>query len=157
MRAALVTSASRMQNPRDSSLDAIRQALVDAGIEIYRAQNEEIRVAERVRLHLMDSGVRVLVAGGARVLVTVRSQRSDFPTASNHELFSKVRAAMRTPIDARGFAELCEDVREVTDPVDASRVLDVWYELTFEKAVSELDALVDEVRWALGLPKCVTG
>jgi len=140
----------------DPKTEGIRKALVEAGIEIYRAEVGEILVAERIRLHLMDSGVRVRVGSDACVAVTVRSQRSDFPSASNDELFSKVRAAMEDPVGTRGFKEVREDVREVTDPVDASRVLDVWYELTFEKNVAETDALVDEVRWALGIPKCVT-
>lgn len=146
-----------MSTSSETQTEGVRRALTDAGIEIYRAESEEILVAERIRLHLMDSGVRVRVGAGHRVTVTVRSQRSDFPTASSGELFSKVRAAMADPIVARGFSEVREYVREITDPVDASRVLDVWYELTFEKPVPGVDALVDEVRWALGIPKCVTG
>jgi hypothetical protein len=157
MCAAFVTRASRMPSTRETTTEGVRKALVDAGIEIYRSEAEEILVAERIRLHLMDSGVRIRVGAGSRVTVTVRSQRSDFPTASSGELFSKVRAAMEDPIVARGFEEVREHVREITDPVDASRVLDVWYELTFEKAVPGVDALVDEVRWALAIPKCVTG
>ena len=144
----------RASNASDS--EGVRQALVDAEIEIYRVGEDEIRVAERIRLHLMDSGVRVVPGDQAKVRVTIRSQKSDFPAASSAELFAKVREAMETLVGERGFAEVAEEVREVTDPVDASRVLDVWYELTFEKAVSQLDAVVDEVRWALGLPRCVS-
>lgn len=141
-----------IENPEES----VQRALAAAGIEIYRAKGGEILIAERIRVHLMDSGVRIVVSASPRVRVTVRSQRSDFPTASGSELFAKVRNRMSPLVTPRGFVEVSADAREVTDPVDASHVLDVWHELTFEKAVSHLDAVVEEVRWALGLSKCVT-
>ncbi len=141
----------------DVQQEGVQRALAAAGIEIYRSKDGEICIAERIRVHLMDSGVRLLVGATPRVRLTVRSQRSDFPSASSVELFSKVRTAMRPLVDARGFAEILADAREVTDPVDASHILDVWHELTYEKSVSHLDAAIEEVRWALGLARCVTG
>ena len=136
--------------------ESVQRALAAAGIEIYRAKGGEILIAERIRVHLMDSGVRVLVRTAPSVRVTVRSQRSDFPTASSGDMFSKVRDAMAPLVAARGFVEVLADARQITDPVDASHVLDVWHELTYEKAVPHLDAVVEEVRWALSLAKCIS-
>ncbi len=137
------------------SLDELKQAILEAGLEIYRSSATEIRVAERVRMHLMDSGITVAAAEPPCVRMTVRSQRSDFPSADPEELFEKVRRALRQSAEARGFRETGAVTREITDPVDASQVLDVWHEVTFAKEARTLDALIDDVRWALQLPKCV--
>jgi len=135
--------------------ESVKEALVAAGLEVYRTDGHRITLAERVRLHLMDSGVRVDVAGPA-VSFTVRSQRSDSPTASAADLFERVRESMASTVDARGFVEVNEQTREVTDPVDETHVLDVWHELTYEKPAGSMEQIVEDVRWALALPKCVT-
>ena len=132
----------------------VRQALLDAGVEIYRAQGEEIQVAERVRLHIMDSGVRVELRTGVVVRFTARTQRSDFPNAAPGDLFDKVRERVEAHATPRGYVESDAKSVEVKDPVDASKVLDVWHEVTYEKP-SDLDHLIDEVRWALELDKYV--
>jgi hypothetical protein len=137
------------------TLDRLKQAMVDAGLEIYRTNGSEIRVAERVRVHLMDSGVAISLQSSARVHVTIRGQRSDFPGASADDLFAKVRNAMRSSIEAQGFREVNAATREITDPVDADHVLDVWHELTFAKDIEAVDAMIEDVRWALRVPKCV--
>lgn len=140
-----------------SNLSSIKQALEDAGIEIYRARPSEIEVAERVRLHIMDSGVRVLLAepgGEVRIRFTARSQLSDFPNAQPEDLFQRVRESIGAPASDRGYTEADATVLEVTDPVDGSRVLDVWHEVTYEKS-SEVDQLVEEIRWALSVEKYV--
>jgi hypothetical protein len=133
----------------------LKQAMVDAGLEIYRANGSEIRIAERVRVHLMDSGVCISLKDGARVHLTIRGQRSDFPGASADDLFAKVRSAVQSSVEAQGFKEVTAATREITDPVDANHVLDVWHELTFAKDVDALDVMIDDVRWALRVPKCV--
>ncbi len=138
------------------TLDVVKTAILDAGLEVFRTKEDTIQLAERVRSHLMDAGIRVLVQGGvSTVLVTVRSQRSDFPAASPDDLFSKVRIGIGHDARARGFAEVEAKPREIQDPVDGSRVLDVWYEVTFGKPIASTSALVDDVQWALRLPKCV--
>ena len=136
---------------------SIKTAIIDAGFEIYRATGGQIRLAERVRLHLMDSGITVDVAEDATVSFTVRSQRSDFPMASAEDLYAKVRDSMKESVAARGFVEVGAVTREVTDPVDENNVLDVWHELTYSKTARDVQMLIDDVRWALGVPKCVTG
>ena len=135
-------------------LQAVKKALVAAGLEIYRTQASEIQVAERVRLHLMDSGVRVMVADEITVCFTARSQRSDFPSVPPKDLFDKVRDAVGDEAERRGYSESRAHTIEVKDPVDAAKVLDVWHEVTYGKRTDEGD-LVDEVRWALGVEKYV--
>jgi len=147
------------------TFEGLRDAVLQAGLEIYRATPSEIVIAERVRMHLMDSGVAVAVfdperaAVGARsalsVTLTVRGQRSDFPEAAPDELFERVRRAVLPATNPRGFAEVANATREVTDPVDHEHVLDVWHELTFAKNVDAIEALIEDVRWALTLPKCI--
>jgi hypothetical protein len=137
------------------TLDGIKQAVLDAGLEIYRVNGSELRIAERVRMHLMDSGVAVCMQPQAAVVLTVRSQRSDFPTAPVDELFSKVRDAIAKDAAGRGFRERGAQTRDITDPVDDSHVLDVWHELTYAKDARSIEELIDDVRWALRVPKCV--
>ncbi|MFW6051581.1 MAG: hypothetical protein ACODAU_10420 [Myxococcota bacterium] len=137
-------------------LQQVKQTLLDAGIEVYRTTGDEIHVAERVRLHIMDSGVRVQVGGGLAVQFTARSQRSDSPSAGADELFDLVRKAVGSDAKDRGYGEAGADTVHVTDPVDASKVLDVWHEVTYRKPVSTVDDVVEEVRWALGVDKYVT-
>ena len=136
------------------TIDRLKQALLDAGLEIYRVTKSEIRVAERVRMHLMDSGVAVSITP-SRVELTVRGQRSDFPNLAADELFHRVRASLGAIVERHGFRELSAVARDITDPVDASLVLDVWHELTYGKDVASLEALVEDVRWALAAAKCV--
>jgi hypothetical protein len=135
---------------------SIKEALESAGIEIYRSTPGEVHVAERVRLHIMDSGVRVLSSGDqVAIRFTARSQRSDFPNADSTALFLRVREDVGTRAQERGYEERETAVREVTDPVDEARVLDVWHEVVYEKATDD-DSLVDEVRWALSVEKYVS-
>jgi hypothetical protein len=137
------------------TLESVKQAIVDAGLEVYRSDAGGITLASRVRLHLMDSGVRIDMENAPSVAFTVRSQRSDAPSASPADLFARVRESMSGTANERGFVEVEERVREVTDPVDDTNILDVWHELTFAKQAATLDELIDDVRWALALPKCV--
>ena len=137
-------------------LQRVKQALQEADVEIYRTQGDEVHVAERVRLHIMDSGVRVRVGHSVAVEFTARSQRSDFPHAPSEDLFLKVREVVGTPARARGYEETEADTVSVKDPVDDNKVLDVWHEVTYSKSLESLDGLVDEVRWALEVEKYVT-
>lgn len=148
----------------------LKADLTSAGIEIYRTKKTEIHIAERIRLHIMDSGVRLHVLGTAageespgssptgerlRVVFTARSQRSDFPDTAADVLFEKVRAAVGPPATARGFSEVSSGTVEVTDPMDAARVLDVWHEVTYQKEAEGTSEALDEIRWALGVERYV--
>jgi len=138
-------------------VERVKQALEAAGLEIYRALDMEIQVAERVRLHIMDSGVRVRITPTATIQFTARSQRSDFPNADPDALFAKVRGSVGSFAEPRGYVEARASTVEVKDPVDDNRILDVWHEVTYEKPAPDLQDLVDEVRWALAVEKYVTG
>jgi len=137
------------------TLESLSEAVVKAGLEIYRAEHPEIRIAERVRMHLMDSGVTITLTPSLRVCVTVRAQRSDFPMASEGELFELVRSALSQATKARGYDEAQAKARDILNPGDETDVLDVWHELTFEKSVGDLAVLISEVQWALSVSKCV--
>jgi hypothetical protein len=136
------------------TLESVRSALLEAGLEVFRVEDQAVHLAERVRSHLMDAGVRVRSTRQLAVDVTVRAQRSDFPSDTADALFARVRAAVSDSATARGFIEGDARPREIRDPVDDSRLLDVWYELTFSKDTAR-ETLVDDVRWAIRLSKCV--
>jgi hypothetical protein len=136
-------------------IEDIQQALAKAGVEIYRTEERELQIAERVRLHIMDSGVRVVMAERLAVQFTARIQRSDAPSAHSDELFRRVREEIGGRAGERGYEESSAEIVEVKDPVDEARVLDVWHEVTYRKPLDALDDAIAEVRWALGLEKYV--
>ena len=137
------------------TIQSIQQALASAGVEIYRTDDQELQIAERVRLHIMDSGVRVVVRDELAVQFTARTQRSDAPSAHSDELFRRVREEIGEQAGSRGYLESNAEVVEVKDPVDDARVLDVWHEVTYRKSLQAVDDAVTEVRWALDLEKYV--
>ncbi len=131
----------------------VKTALEDAGVLIYRALDDEVQVAERVRLHIMDSGVRVRWNDDEpEVVFTVRAQRSQFPDASPEELLMRVRASVADAASERQYTEVVASSRDVTHE---QTLLDVWHEVTYAKR-TDLDLLVDEVKWALAIEKYVT-
>ena len=137
-------------------LQQLKQRLIDAGVEIYRTVSTEIQVAERHRLHIMDSGVRVRAGEtGCRVAFTARSQRSDFPNGDAEQLFQRVRDSVGLLAVERGYAEESATTIEVKDPMDDSKVLDTWHEVTYAKLDAGVDDVVPEVQWALTLEKYV--
>ncbi len=139
----------------DLTLDSLKQALGDAGFEIYRIDGDDIRVAERVRMHLMESGVVVCCDDTPHVALTVRGQRSDFPSINESELFDRVRDTFAPQMSERGFEERSASTREINNPADDSQLLDVWFEITFVRAASDASSVVDDVRWALSVSKCI--
>ncbi|MFW2389103.1 MAG: hypothetical protein ACN4G0_12250 [Polyangiales bacterium] len=137
------------------TIQDIQQALAEAGVEIYRTADQELQIAERVRLHIMDSGVRVLMNGELAVQFTARTQRSDAPSAPPEDLFRRVREEVGQRARSRGYEESGAEIVEVKDPVDETRILDVWHEVTYRKALDDAGDAVAEVRWALELEKYV--
>ncbi len=139
-----------------ADLRQVKEELIKAGVEIYRTRPpSEIQVAERVRLHIMDSGIRVRLGDGLTVSFTARTQRSDFPTVPPERLFAKVRETVGTQATERGFEERSAQTVEVKDPMDDQRVLDTWHEVTYAKVTSSIEDILDEVRWALDVEKYV--
>ena len=137
------------------TIQDIQQALSDAGVEIYRTGAQELQIAERVRLHIMDSGVRVVLNGELVVQFTARTQRSDAPSAHAEDLFRRVREEVGGQAGSRGYHESGAEIVEVKDPVDEARVLDIWHEVTYRKPLAAVGDAVAEVRWALDLEKYV--
>jgi hypothetical protein len=130
----------------------IKKALVLAGFEVYRIRGDVVYVAERVRENLlMDSGITIH-ASTPKVVFVVRAQRRDFPTDGEERLFERARSLATSAID-RGFREVDTHVREVPDPGDATRRLDTWCEVRFEKVVGDIQAAVDETRFILAIEK----
>jgi hypothetical protein len=142
-----------MPEPPISHAARIKKALVDAGFEVFRTRGEEIVLAERPRENLiMDSGVRLRLAEPLEVRVVLRAQKADFPNEDEPHLFERVRK-LATPAVSDGFAEVSTSVTKVTDPGDAERTLDTFYEITYAKRAPALaDALV-ELKFALSLEK----
>jgi hypothetical protein len=132
---------------------AAKSELQKAGVEIYRARSDEIQIAERIRLHLMDSGVRLVFGPPMRVAFTVRSQKSDFPDASGEELITRARGQVGPEAARRGYVEVRAESVDVRDPMDATRILDVWHEVTYEKPVPALAEALEEVRWILSVDR----
>ncbi len=133
------------------SASDIKKALRAADFEVYRTKRQVVHVAERVRENLiMDSGIRV--DGGGAVVFYARTQRGDFPSESDDELFDRARRLGKPGLDC-GYQEVRSFVTELTDPGMPARVLDQWYEVQFEKKVDTLAAAIDEVRFAYGLEK----
>lgn len=133
------------------SLDVrvLKDELIGAGVEVYRTRGDELQIAERVRLHIMDSGIRVRCEENTiTILVTLRAQRSDHPSEPESALFERVRRECGTPFAQNGYQEAAARTTPVTDPLDASRTLDVWQEVVFEKTCDRR-AFVEDVRWAL--------
>ena len=136
-----------------NDLQSVKEELIKAGLEIYRTRPAEIEIAERVRLHIMDSGIRV--DENLSVTFTARTQRSDYPSVAPEQLFAKVREIVGQDALGRGYVE--NDVRtvDVKDPMDDARTLDVWHEVVYSKEAGSVEVVVEEVRWALTIEKYV--
>lgn len=133
----------------------LKRSLRDAGLEIYRTRGDIVHLAERVRENLlMDSGVyaraSALTAG-----LTVRAQKADFHGDTDEELFGRARALAASAAE-RGYVEASAVARDIHDPGDVSRTLDVWFEVTFERPVADEAALLDELRFALSVEKAAS-
>lgn len=129
----------------------IRQSLEAAGVEVFHEDAEQLHIAERVRLHLMDSGIRVRTP--SRVEFTARCQRSDHPNSPDSTLVERVREAVGAPATARGFREIAIERLEVRSPSDESDILDVWHQLTYELEANQPAEIVSAVQWALALER----
>lgn len=136
----------------------IKKALIAGGFEVFRTLSEEVVLAERVRENLiLDSGVRLgaLHDGRLRVRLVLRAQRADFPGDDADALFERVRE-LAAPAFADGFAEASTNVNAVTDPSDASRVLDTFYELSLSREVATVEDAIPVLKFALSLEKDVS-
>jgi hypothetical protein len=137
-----------------TSVKALRAALVEAGLEVFRVRGDEVHLAERQNLHLMDAGVRVQSSEPLTVTVTARAQRSDAPTLQGEQLFAAVRGALE-PLFALGFTERSATERALRSVSDEAQVLDVWFEVTLGRDFEDLPSAIDAVRRALATERYV--
>jgi hypothetical protein len=142
-----------MSEPLPHNASHIKRALIDAGFEVFRTRTEEIVLAERPRENLiMDSGVRLRLTSSLEVRVVLRAQKADFPNEDDARLFDRVRTLASGALEA-GFAEVGTAVTRVSDPGDAERTLDTFYEITYAKATAALEEALSELKFALALEK----
>lgn len=143
-----------MPHPSPSELKKTLQA---RGFEIYRTTADEVVLAERVRDNLMmDSAVAVRSGESLAVRLVIRAQSADFPGESPDGLFGRARKLAESAI-LRGFRETGTKIVPIRDPGDRSRTLDTWYEVWFERPVSDVNELETELRIALTLEKSARG
>lgn len=140
-----------------STPQQLKKALVASGFEVFRTLPEEVVLAERVRENLiLDSGVRVapLADGKVQVRLVLRAQKGDFPNDDEPALFARVRR-LAEPAVQQGFAETSTTVTAVTDPADASRTLDTFYEVNLSHDAATVEDAVAILKFALTLEKAV--
>ena len=141
--------------PSDATIDVkeLKRALVATGLEVFRVRGNEVHLAERQNLHLMEA--RVQVAGGEAPTVTVvlHAQRSDAPKMDPKHLLDVVRE--RAAVLRRdGYEEVDAKPREICSVNDGA-VLDVWYEVTLRREVSTLDEAVSEAQRVISVERYV--
>jgi hypothetical protein len=131
----------------------LKKALVDAGFEVFRTKGDEVVLAERPRENLiMDSGVRLRASAPLQVRLVLRAQKADFPHEDDAHLFDRVRALAASAL-SNGFVELQATVSKVTDPGDAERTLDTFYEIVFSKDAASIEDAMTILKFAVSLEK----
>ena len=133
----------------------LKKHLVARGFLVYRTSPEEIQLAELVRDNLiMDGSVSLLALEPMRVRFMTRAQRSDFPWS--HEtpagLFERARR-LAVAAAAHGFREVSTAVVPQQDPMEPDAVLDVWYQVVFERELGSLEEADEVLRFALSVEK----
>lgn len=132
----------------DLNVKDLKRALVSAGLEVFRVRDDEVHLAERQNVQLMEAGVRARAGAQPAVIVVARAQRNDAPTLSESALYDAIRARTASLLEA-GYKEIAAGSREIRSVSDNSHLLDVWYEVTFARDVASLEEAVSEVQRAL--------
>lgn len=132
----------------DLNVKDLKQALIGAGLEVFRVRDDEVHLAERQNVQLMEAGVRARAGRVPCVTVVARAQRNDAPSLSEHVLYETIRTRA-APLLAAGYREVSAVAREIRSVSDQNHLLDVWYEVTFTREVSSLEESVTEVQRAL--------
>ncbi len=129
----------------------LKRRLIEAGFEIFRTRGDEVVLAERPRENLiLDSLVSVRCGPPLEVRATFRAQRSAFQHDDEAQLFWRVRGLAAV---ASGFEERACHIVPVSDPGDASHLLDEFYDVLVAAEAESLEAAVDLLRLALGFDK----
>ncbi len=120
----------------------LRRALVTAGLEVFRVKGDEVHLAERHNVQLMEAGVRVRAGADPTVSVVLRAQRNDAPTLGDDRMYAAVRERAQG-LRALGYSEVSASAREIRSVSDGE-LLDVWFEVTVAIAVASLDDAVSK-------------
>ena len=131
----------------------LKQALREAGLDIYRVSSEEVQLAERVRDNLiMDARISVRET---LVRFSARARQGDFPEDEGETLFNRARK-LGEFARSHGFEEARQFVTETPDPSNPGKSLDAWYEVEFAKKVENVERAIDEARFVLRHPRKAT-
>lgn len=125
-----------MVDPRD-----LKRALRAVGLEVFRTRGEEVHLAERQNVQLMEAGVRVRGGLTPHVYVVARAQRSDSQASTPELLFELVRSRSEGLL-AEGFVEVGAEVREIRSVSDPEQLIDTWFEVTYARPADDIDGLV---------------
>lgn len=131
----------------------LKKALVAAGLEVFRVRGDEVHLAERQNVQLMEAGVRVRGGADPAVTVVARAQRNDAPNLAADSLFDLVRDHTRALRD-HGYDEVAAAPREIRSVSDEA-LLDVWFEVTLARKVGSIDEAVREARTAIATERYI--
>ena len=112
-------------------------------------------LADRVRDNLiLDSGVRVSAneANEVRVNLVMGVRHTQFPGENDQALFERVRR-LAGPLLEAGFVEMGTSQSPVIDPSDATKTLDIFFDVTFGKNEATFDAALPALKVALEVAK----
>lgn len=135
-------------------VNTLKRSLIAAGMEVFRVRGEEVHLAERQNIQLMEAGVRVRGGASPAVTVVLRAQRSDAPALTAQSLYDLVRERA-APLVADGWAEVEAEHREIRNVGDPTHLLDVWYEVTFRREVPTIEEAVVAARRAVSTDRYV--
>jgi len=112
-------------------------------------------LADRVRDNLiLDSGVRISANGAdeVRVNLIMGIRHTQYPGEDEQALFERVRS-LAGPLLESGFAEMGTGQSPVTDPSDATKTLDIFFDVTFGKNEASFEAALPALKVALEVAK----
>jgi hypothetical protein len=143
------------EQPPHATIDVkeLKRALVATGLEVFRVRGNEVHLAERQNLHLMEARVHVAGGGAPAVTVVLHAQRSDAPKMDPASLLDVVRERAEA-LRRDGYEEVDAKPREICSVNDGA-VLDVWYEVTLRRGVSSLDEAVSEAQRVISVERYV--
>ena len=131
----------------------LKRALVATGLEVFRVRGNEVHLAERQNLHLMEARVQVAGGGAPAVTVVLHAQRSDAPKMDPSSILEVVRERAGALL-REGYEEVEARPREICSVNDGA-VLDVWFEVTLRREVSSLDEAVTEAQRVISVERYV--
>jgi hypothetical protein len=79
-------------------------------------------------------------------------RRGQYPNESDEQVFARLRQLSGSAL-SNGFSEVNVGTAPVTDPADATRTLDTFFEIVLMKQERDQVQLLEHVRFALGVAK----